>query len=103
MISENEIEHLAELARIEVSPEQKKKLARDLEEILAHVKELSEVTTNSVEPMTGSSAQLTTSGTQNRNGFRDDELKHSDFKTEKSTEAFPEKEGGFLKIPPVFE
>lgn len=95
MISEKEIDHLAELARIEISAEQKGKLTRDLEEILAYVKELGEVDTDSVGLASGTA--------RNKNGFRDDELKHSDFKTEKSTDAFPEAEGGLLKIPPVFD
>ena len=95
MISEKEIEHLAELARIEIHEEQKNKLSRDLGEILEHFKVLEEVTTESVASGMG--------GTKNENQLREDAPGKSDFETKSVIEAFPEREKGFLKIPPVFE
>ncbi|MEK7543078.1 MAG: Asp-tRNA(Asn)/Glu-tRNA(Gln) amidotransferase subunit GatC [Patescibacteria group bacterium] len=95
MIKEEEIQHLAELARIEISAGQKGKLARDLEEILAYFDVLKEVNTEDVQLMTG--------GSRDKNVFRDDNYEKSEFNTQKTINAFPEKESGFLKVPPVFE
>ena len=95
MISEKEIEHLAELSRIEISAKQKEKLARDLEEILGYVKELRNVDTSGIESMTG--------GTQKENALHDDKEVRNEFNTESAVSAFPEKKENFLKVPPVFE
>lgn len=95
MISEKDIEHLAELSRIAIKAEQKEKLTRDLFEILEYMRELKEVDTSGVSPMGG--------GTMNRNVFRNDAEERSGFDAEAARNAFPEQEGGFLKVPPVFE
>ncbi len=98
IISRKSLEHLAELARIELTPEESKKLLKDLKKILKHFEELKELNTDKVEPMTG--------GTLLRNVFREDEV---DFgkKSEMTNiegriiDSFPEVEKGFLKVPKV--
>ena len=47
-----EIDHLLELARIELSSQEKEKIALDLGKILDYVRQLQELDTNNVEPMT---------------------------------------------------
>jgi len=93
-ITKHELEHLAKLARIELDPKEEKKLIADLGHILDHFKELQELDTADVAPVTG--------GTELKNVFRaDNERENTD--QGKGADAFPEKEDGFLKIPPVFE
>ena len=93
-ISKEELRHLADLARIKLDPKEEDKLIKDLGNILDHFKELQELDTANVAPMTG--------GTDLRNVFRgDDERENTDQGA--GVEAFPENEGGFLKVPPVFE
>jgi len=93
-ITKSELEHLAKLARIELTAKEEEKLAADLGKILDHFKELQTLDTARVSPMTG--------GTDLANVFRDDgERENTDRGA--GTEAFPEVEGGFLKVPPVFE
>ncbi len=95
-ITKKTLEHLAELARIEIEKDKEDKLLKDLQKILGHFEELKEVDTENVEPMAG--------GTIEENIFREDE---SNVKCQASNaklkDAFPEKEGDFLKVPPVFE
>jgi aspartyl-tRNA(Asn)/glutamyl-tRNA(Gln) amidotransferase subunit C len=105
-IDKQTLEHLAELARIEINKEMRDekgemregetKLLNDLQKILGHFEELKEVDTENMEPMAG--------GTVEKNVFREDK-ESSKFKVQslKLIEQFPEKEDGFLKIPPVFE
>jgi len=95
LISKKDIEKLAELSRIELTKREEKNLLGDLEKILEHFEELKQVDTSSVSPMTG--------GTLSKNIFREDESDEARLPREKAVEAFPEKEKGFLKVPPVFE
>lgn len=92
-IDEKTTEHLAELARIKVTEAEKRKITGDLEDILAHFKELAELSTADILPVTG--------GTELTDVFKEDE--ENDELTEKGKAAFPEEEKGFLKVPAVFE
>lgn len=97
-INKKEIEHLAELAKINLTEKEEEKLVKNFQEILAYFDQLNEVDTENVEPMNG--------GTSSANIFREDEKNIRDqinASAEDIIEAFPEKEGRFLKVPPVFE
>lgn len=95
-IDKKTLEYLAGLSRIEIKPEEEDKLVNDLEEILNHFSELKEVDTTKVEPMNG--------GTLLVNSIRgDDESVKVGADPDNLIAAFPQKEEGFLKIPPVFE
>jgi aspartyl-tRNA(Asn)/glutamyl-tRNA(Gln) amidotransferase subunit C len=92
-IDKHELEHLAKLARVQLDPQEEEKLLIDLGNILEHFKELQEIDTSKVEPMAG--------GTDLKNIFRaDDERENTNRGA--GVNAFPEKERGFLKVPPVF-
>ncbi len=93
-ITKRELEHLAKLARLSLDPKEEEKLLKDLGSILDYFKELQELDTSNVPPMTG--------GTDLRNVFRDD-TERENTNRGAGTEAFPEKKGGYLKVPPVFE
>ena len=93
-LGKRELEHLANLSRIKLDPKEEEKLLRDLGNILDHFKELQALDTSNVLPMTG--------GTDLRNVFREDTERESTNRGA-GTELFPESEGDFLKIPPVFE
>lgn len=93
-INKDELEHLAKLARIELDPSEEEKLLADLGNILEHFKELQELDTTNVAPMTG--------GTDLKNIFRDDNERVSTNRGA-GTEAFPESKDGYLKVPSVFE
>ncbi len=93
-LGKHELEHLAKLARIELDPKEEEKLLKDLGNILDHFKELQELDTTNVAPMTG--------GTDLRSVFREDGERENTNRGA-GVEAFPEKKDGFLKVPPVFE
>mgnify|MGYP001592524359 CR=1 FL=1 len=95
-IDKKTLEHLAELSRIELDKKGEDKLLKDLEKILGHFEELKEVDTENIEPMAG--------GTIEENIFREDEINDKRQETsDKLIDAFPEKEGDFLKVPPIFQ
>ena len=93
-ITKRELEHLSNLARIELDPDEEKKLLADLGRILDYFKELQELDTANVPPMTG--------GTDLKNVFRGDADRENTGRGAGAA-AFPDKENGYLKVPPVFE
>lgn len=95
MISGEDLRKLSDLARLENNPAEAEKLMADLEKILGHFEELSHLDTGKVEPLTG--------GSFNRDVLRPDSLEINHLNGDKAKEAFPEKDKGFLKVPPVFE
>ena len=50
MLSKEEIQHLAELARIKLSDKEKEGLKKDLSSILDYINKLNEADTTGVEP-----------------------------------------------------
>lgn len=98
-LNKKTLEYLAGLGRIEIKEKDEEKLLKDIKEILGYFEQLKEVDTENIEPLAG--------GTIEKNVFRKDEelteTKNLKLKTQNTTEQFPEKENGFLKIPPVFE
>lgn len=91
-----EVEHIAKLARIELTDEEKKKFANQLSTILDYVDQLKEVDTSKVE----ATAQVT--GLENV--ARQDKAKDCDADTrEKILAAAPTREGDFIKVKAVFQ
>ena len=89
-----EIEKIAELARLNLKPEEKAKLQKDMEAILGYVKKLDELDTQNVPP---------TSHVLNlENVFRADEVKPAEVREEALDHA-PAREGKFFKVPKVVE
>lgn len=91
---EFKIERIAELARLNLKPEEKAKLEKDLGAILGYVKNLDKLDTKNVEP---------TSHVLNlENVFRKDEVKVSGVRDEVLKHA-PASEGKFFKVPKVVD
>ena len=89
-----EIEKIAELARLSLKPDEKKKLEKDLDSILAYVEKLKALDTTHVEP---------TSHVLNiENVFRPDEVKPANVR-DRVLEHAPLREGKFFKVPKVVE
>ncbi len=94
-----EIDHLLKLARIELSSQEKKRIALDLKNILDYVKQLQKVNTDGLEPMTG--------GTLLENICVSDKIDEQKQNTgnklsKKLKESAPCLKNDYLKIPPVF-
>lgn len=96
IINKQILEHLAELARIEIKTEKEEKLVSDLEKILDHFKELQEVSVEDIKSLI--------MGMESINVVNNDEIRIVDreISNDDLTGQFPDREGGFLKIPPVF-
>ncbi|MBI5079400.1 Asp-tRNA(Asn)/Glu-tRNA(Gln) amidotransferase subunit GatC [Candidatus Wolfebacteria bacterium] len=119
-INEKTLKYLAELARIELDTEKEGKLLKDLQQILDYFEELKEIDTEKIDPVRNKPPQAAVAvsktgrisngvepmagGTSEMNVFREDKTDSERLKTsDKLIDQFPEKENGFLKVPPVFE
>lgn len=94
-ITKKSLEHLADLARLELNAKEEEKFLGDLIKILDHFKGLQSLNTENVTPMTG--------GTELKNVLREDGLPSQTLGPDKVVGAFPQKENHFLKVPPIFK
>ena len=93
-ITKEQIAHVAKLAKLTVSEEEKEKLTLQMEQILNYVGQLNELNTDGVEP--------TSHAILLENVFRDDEAKPS-LPIEAALRNAPDQENGFFKVPKVIE
>lgn len=91
---EIDIEYVGRLARIDLSAEEKKKLSKQLKDILAYIEKLKELNVDKVEAM---SHVLPL-----KNVFRQDEVKPS-LPQEKALGNAPNKDQGSFSVPRVIE
>lgn len=89
-----DIKQVAELARLNLSPEEARKLETNLQSILEYVQKLDSLPTQNVEP--------TSHVLQSENVFRDDEVNISNVR-DAALDKAPAREGKFFKVPKVIE
>jgi len=94
MINKKDVEHVAKLARIGISEEEKASLGSQLSKIVGYIDKLKELNTDKVEPMRGLHTD--------RNVFRKDKAENSGFQ-EDILKNSPLREGNYFKIPKVIE
>ncbi|MCF6097119.1 Asp-tRNA(Asn)/Glu-tRNA(Gln) amidotransferase subunit GatC [Thermovorax subterraneus] len=88
------VEHVANLARLYLSEEEKAEMANTLSSILDYMDKLNELDTTDVPP-TAHIIPL-------KNVFREDVVKES-LPREEALKNAPEKERGFFKVPRIIE
>ena len=93
-ISREEVEHIAHLARLGLTEEEKTVLGEQLSAILEHMKVLNELDTSGISP----TAQVIPL----RNVMRSDEVRPS-LPREAVLANAPDREGDFLRVPPVLD
>ncbi|HLF85711.1 MAG TPA: Asp-tRNA(Asn)/Glu-tRNA(Gln) amidotransferase subunit GatC [Nitrospiria bacterium] len=93
-ISKEEVEHVAKLARLLVSEEEKDVLTRQLSGILTYVGKLNEINTEGVEPLSHV--------IDIKNVFREDKTRES-LSQDLALSNAPEKRDGFFRVPKIIE
>jgi aspartyl-tRNA(Asn)/glutamyl-tRNA(Gln) amidotransferase subunit C len=91
-ISIEDVEHVAKLARLRLSDEEKETFRRQLSDVLEHARVISEVDTEDIPP-TSHTLPLV-------NVFREDEVRPS-LPVEEVTRNAPWAEGGAFKVPRI--
>lgn len=85
-----DVEKLTELARLELTEEEKKELLKDMDSVLAYVKMIEEVKIEDLEIKHDV-----------YNVWREDEEKDRDFSKDLITGQFPDSKDGFLKVKKI--
>jgi len=92
MITIKDVEHVAKLARLELTEEEKIKFSKQLGDILKYVEQMNEVDTTGVEPMSHAIPIV--------NVMREDVVVQEQTKEELMANA-PSKEDGFFRVPKI--
>ena len=96
MISKEQVEHIAKLARIELTEKEKEKFSVELSSILGYIDKLNQVDTSKVEQI----SQIT--GLENKTRG-DESRKNNRESREKILEEAPAKKGDYFKVPKILE
>jgi aspartyl-tRNA(Asn)/glutamyl-tRNA(Gln) amidotransferase subunit C len=95
-VSEEEVKHIAELARIELTPEESEQFARELSDVLGYIAQLGEVDTSAVEPISQVTGKM--------NVFREDVVKESSEETKDIMAGnYPDQQDGYIRVKQVLK
>lgn len=92
MITIKDVEHVAKLARLELTNDEKELYTKQLGDVLKYVDQMNEVDTTNVKPMTQVIDFV--------NVMREDKVYYEHTKEELMSNA-PEEENGFFKVPKI--
>lgn len=92
MITEKDVKHVANLARLELTEEETAKYSKQLGELLKYVEQMNEVDTAGVEPMPHAIPLV--------NVMREDEVSYECTREELMKNA-PFEEDGFFRVPKI--
>ena len=95
-ITTTDVEKIAELARLELTPEETESFTGQLSSIIAHIDKLNELDTRTVAPLSHFSS---TTGSDEP-AWRDDIVQPS-LDAEAATESAPDHDAGYFKVPRV--
>ena len=97
MITKEDVQHIAHLARIELTKKEEERFGHELSAILQFIGQLNEVDTTGIEPMTG--------GTHLEQVVRPDKQVDTSLEHRSSAliEAAPEKKDRLIRVHSVFE
>lgn len=97
-VAVEDVRRVAELANLELTPEEESRMGRDLNAILGYIAQLNELDTSSIEPM----AQVAEVLGSTPGSLRADAPRPS-LPREAVMAAAPETDGTFFKVPKVIE
>ena len=92
MITIKDVEHVAKLARLELTEDEKEMYTKQLSDVLKHVDVMNEVDTSNVEPMAHAIDFV--------NVMREDKVFYEQTKEELMKNA-PYEEDGFFRVPKI--
>jgi len=93
-ITREEVEHVARLARLELTEEEKEQMRAQLDSILRYMEKLNELDTTAVEPTSHAIPMV--------NVMREDELRPS-LPQEEALANAPDRQDVFFRVPRIIE
>ena len=109
MITKEEVQHIAKLARLGLTEKEIEKFQGELSSILDYIEKLKEVDISKVEPTSHSITralakggdEASASSTEVKNVMREDKSQKSKVKSQKLLELAPETKDGYLKVKSI--
>jgi aspartyl-tRNA(Asn)/glutamyl-tRNA(Gln) amidotransferase subunit C len=101
-VTEKDVSYVADLANLELTPEESRRMLADLNSILDHIDQLNKLDTSNVEPMAQVLAGSGGQGEEFAYAERDDEIKPGLSRTVALTNA-PDTDGTCFRVPKVIE
>ena len=101
-VSLDEVQHVADLANLDLTAEELPRMAHDLNAILGHIAQLQELDTTQVEPMAQVAEVLGITPALAGESLRADQIKPCLDRAAVMSQA-PESDGRFFKVPKVIE
>jgi aspartyl-tRNA(Asn)/glutamyl-tRNA(Gln) amidotransferase subunit C len=109
-VTEQDVLHVADLANLELTPQERRRMVTDLNSILDYVDRLNELDTSGVEPMAQVSDRYGVDATKSGSerfayATREDVLNglRKSFTNEEALQNAPETDGTFFEVPKVIE
>ena len=99
-ITQKDVEYVAALANLQLSPAERERMEKDLNSILDYIDMLSEVDTSNVEPM--AQVQNVSANGPAVDPLRADELRAC-LPRELALKNAPQSDGAFFRVPKVIE
>lgn len=93
-IDQATLHKIAQLARLEIKPEQEEKLMADITNMIQFVEKLKEVNTQGVEPLTTMSHEI--------NNLREDAVNHQ-LSHDRALRNAPKKDESYFRVPKVID
>jgi aspartyl-tRNA(Asn)/glutamyl-tRNA(Gln) amidotransferase subunit C len=93
-ITRQEVEHVARLARLELTEDEKERMTAQLDSILEYIGKLNELDTSGVEPTTTVIPMVSV--------MREDEVRPS-LKLEDALANAPDRQDAFFRVPRIIE
>ncbi|HLH05751.1 MAG TPA: Asp-tRNA(Asn)/Glu-tRNA(Gln) amidotransferase subunit GatC [Terriglobales bacterium] len=106
-VTEKDVQYVADLANLELTPEEQSRILKDLNSILEHIDRLNQLNTKNVPPMAQTSDKFGIDASKQGSDrfsyvMREDETRPS-LPREVLMENAPDSDGAFFKVPKVIE
>ena len=103
-VTEQDVAYVADLANLELTPEESTRMVADLNSILGHIDKLNELDTSNVEPLAELVSSVAATGTNAKFDYaeRDDEVKPGLSRAAALSNA-PDSDGTCFRVPKVIE
>lgn len=93
-VSKEDVKHIADLARIELTEEESERFTREISDVLGYIAQLGEVDTENVEPISQVTGKI--------NVFREDAAVDCSEETKAiMAENYPDSQDGYIKVKQI--
>jgi aspartyl-tRNA(Asn)/glutamyl-tRNA(Gln) amidotransferase subunit C len=96
-LSEEEVRYVAALANLRLSEEEIHRMSHDLGQVLTHIEQLNEVSTDGVDPMTQVLFE------EDETASLREDIQHASLTTDEALRNAAQSGGGYFKVPKVIE